>query len=90
MAEKVYTFRAIIESDEPSGYHGYVPSLPGCHTNGETIEEAKENLKDAIIGYLEVALKHNDPIPQDVGIELIQSVTIDKLESKPKIKVAYA
>jgi predicted RNase H-like HicB family nuclease len=47
-------FRAVIEKDEEVG--GYVvscPSLPGCLSQGETIEEALENLKEAIQACLE-------------------------------------
>ena len=43
-----YIFRIIIEPDEPNGYHGFVPLLKGVHTCGETIEEVKENLNEAI------------------------------------------
>ena len=85
MDGKFYTFRTLIERDT-AGYHGYVPSLPGCHTRGKTIEETKRNLKDAITGYLEVAFRYGDPIPQDEGLEFIQSVTVErrKIVSRPK------
>jgi len=76
MAEKIYTFRAMIEPDEP-GYHGYVPALPGCHTCGDTIEETKENLKDAILGIIETMLDHNVPIPEDHFIEVLQTVELE-------------
>lgn len=36
------------------GYDLHVPSLPGCHSQGETEEEALENIKDAIETYLEM------------------------------------
>ena len=45
---KIFSFRTIIEPDDPRGYHGFVPLLKGLHTSGETIEEVKKNLKDAI------------------------------------------
>jgi len=35
------------------GYDVHVPSLPGCHSQGETLREALENIKDAIKTYLE-------------------------------------
>jgi len=37
---KSYSFRTIIEKDGKQ-YHGFVPSLLGCHTYGKTIEETK-------------------------------------------------
>lgn len=47
-----YTFRTIIEKDGKF-FHGYVPTLLGCHTFDTTIEETQKNLKDAIKVYLE-------------------------------------
>jgi predicted RNase H-like HicB family nuclease len=45
-------------------YQGYVvdvPQLPGCMSQGKTIEEATTNVKDAISGYLAVLDKHRSP-----------------------------
>ncbi|HHT9144922.1 MAG: type II toxin-antitoxin system HicB family antitoxin [Candidatus Brocadiaceae bacterium] len=36
------------------GYDAHCPILPGCHSQGDTVEEALENIKDAIITYLEM------------------------------------
>lgn len=36
------------------GYDAHVPALPGCHSQGETLKEALENIKDAILTYLEM------------------------------------
>jgi len=48
-------FQVIIQKDhEDGGYNISCPALPGCHSQGETIEEALENIKDAIIGCVEV------------------------------------
>lgn len=47
-------FKIVIEEDQEDG--GYVvscPSLPGCHSQGDTVEEAIENIKEAIELYLE-------------------------------------
>jgi len=41
----------------------FVPSLPGCHTQGETLEEAERNVKEAIGLYLESLSAHGEPIP---------------------------
>jgi len=41
MIKNPYTFRVIIEPDEPSGYHGFVPLLSSLHTYGKTISEVK-------------------------------------------------
>ncbi len=41
-------YRVIIEKGEDSGYIVHCPAIPGCHSQGNTIEEAIENIKDAI------------------------------------------
>ncbi|MEK7543258.1 MAG: type II toxin-antitoxin system HicB family antitoxin [Patescibacteria group bacterium] len=69
------TYRTIIVKDG-RGYHGYVPSLPGCHTDGMTIEETQKNLKEAMEGWLLTRLSHQWPIPEDTLIESLQTITI--------------
>jgi len=46
-------FDVIIEQDEDGVYVAHVPELPGCHTQGESISEVLENIKEAIVLYLE-------------------------------------
>ena len=41
-------FTAIYEKAEEGGYIGYVAELPGANTQGETLDETRENLKDAV------------------------------------------
>lgn len=65
MNSKSFTFRTVIEPDDPSGYHGYVPALPGVHTCGKTIEEVKINLRDAITCHVGGLIKAGEEIPQD-------------------------
>ncbi len=45
--------KVILEPSEEGGYTVYVPSLPGCVSEGETIEEALQNIREAIMLYLE-------------------------------------
>ena len=46
-------YKVIIEPDKESGgYVAYCPTLRGCVSEGETIEEALENIKKAMRGYL--------------------------------------
>ena len=75
---KTYTYRSIIEPDDPKGYHGYVPALRGVHTGGETIREVKKNLQDAIRCHIEGLIKDGLPVPEeDETIEVIQTVVVD-------------
>ncbi len=47
-------FKVILEEAEEGGYVVYVPSLPGCVSQGETREEAIENIREAIEVYLDI------------------------------------
>jgi predicted RNase H-like HicB family nuclease len=47
-------FKVVLEEAEEGGYVVYVPSLPGCVSQGETKEEALENIKEAIEVYLDI------------------------------------
>ncbi|MFA6549254.1 MAG: type II toxin-antitoxin system HicB family antitoxin [Candidatus Margulisiibacteriota bacterium] len=60
-----YNFTIIYETEEEGGYHAFCPTLPGCHTFGSTIEEARKNLKEAIGAYLESLLKDGEDIPEE-------------------------
>jgi len=76
----LYIFRIIIEPDEPSGYHGFVPLLRGLHTQGETIAEVKKNLKEAIICHVQGLLKDNERIPAEgEALEMIASISSKEL-----------
>ena len=60
-------FRVVLEPDFESG--GFVvscPSLPGCHSRGETREEVLGNIREAITAYLESLKKRNQLIPLTV------------------------
>ena len=46
-------FTAVYEKADEGGYIAYVAELPGANTQGETIEEARENLKEAVALLLE-------------------------------------
>ena len=45
--------KAIIHEAEEGGFWAEVPALPGCSTQGETVEELTDNLKEAITLWLE-------------------------------------
>jgi len=77
---RIYTYRVIIEPDERNTFHGYVPSLPGCHTWGETIEETKKNLKDAIRAYIASLIADKEPVPKEVGLEFFETVSEKELK----------
>lgn len=51
--KRVYGFNVTILGDETGGYVALVPTLSGCHTQGDSIDEVLKNIKEAIELYLE-------------------------------------
>jgi len=49
------TINAIIHEAEEGGYWAEVPSLPGCFTQAESLDELRGNLKEAVHGWMEAA-----------------------------------
>ncbi|MCK5061574.1 type II toxin-antitoxin system HicB family antitoxin [Candidatus Parcubacteria bacterium] len=77
---KYYTFRTIIEPDDPRGYHGFVPILPGLHTSGKTIKEVKKNLKEAITCHIQGLIKDDEIVPREENaIEMVQTISEKEL-----------
>ena len=60
-------FRIILNPELEGGFTVIVPSLPGCVTWGETIEEAKNMAAEAISLYLEDLEANGEEIPNDVN-----------------------
>ncbi len=83
MKTAILTYRTIIQKDGKY-YHGYVPALRGCHTQGITIEETRKNLREAITGYLASLKKHNEPIPQEEGLESFETFDLRRLFPREK------
>jgi antitoxin HicB len=50
---------------EDGGYSVAVPALPGCHTQGETLDEALANAREAIRLYLDDVTAAGEPIPEE-------------------------
>ena len=65
MNSKTLQYTIVIQAAEEGGYIAFAPSLPGCMTQGETLDEAKENIIDAIAAYLEVLKEDGDKIPME-------------------------
>jgi predicted RNase H-like HicB family nuclease len=64
MVAQSYTFSVVLEPDDDAGgFAVHIPALPGCHTQGDTREEALAMAQDAITVYIESLLTHNEPIP---------------------------
>ncbi|MCD6246863.1 MAG: type II toxin-antitoxin system HicB family antitoxin [Candidatus Diapherotrites archaeon] len=50
-------FDVIVIQDSSGGFIGFVPELPGCHTQGDTLDELMENIKEAAELYIETLSK---------------------------------
>lgn len=61
-------YTIILEAEEEGGFHVWCPALKGCHSQGETQEEALENIQEAMAAYLESLQDGRLPIPEDVTV----------------------
>lgn len=65
---RVLNYRIFLRKEPEGGYTVTVPSLPGCITYGETIEEAVRMAKEAIELYIETLVSHGEDIPIEDSI----------------------
>ncbi len=79
MDTKNITIEIVIEKEpENEGYYAYSPSLPGCFSNGSTIEETRQNMKESIELYLEsrkelglpMLIKTDQIVVEEMSIEV--------------------
>jgi predicted RNase H-like HicB family nuclease len=54
----------LIEEDETGGFVASVPGLPGCLSQGETLDEAVANIEEALALYIEVITERGRPLPE--------------------------
>jgi predicted RNase H-like HicB family nuclease len=65
-------FRVLIEQDEDGVFVAECPTLPGCISQGKTRQEAVDNIKDAIAGYLQSLKQHGEAIPPPIAEEIVE------------------
>ena len=61
-------FTVVLEKDEDGIYVATVPALPGCISDGSTVEGAMANIKEAIQGFIEDMIADGEAIPHDIDI----------------------
>jgi antitoxin HicB len=66
--QKLLSYTVFFEPAPEGGYTVTIPALPGCVTEGDTLEEAREMAIDAIKCYYESLLKDGEPLPVDVEL----------------------
>ena len=66
----------LIPDPQESGYTVTVPTLPGCVTEGDTVDEALANARDAIRLYLEDVAASGEKIPEEHAAPLLEAVQV--------------
>ena len=67
-------YRVVLEKGEDFGYVVHCPAIPGCHSQGNTMEEAIENIKDAIRGCLSAL--DEEVMPKNTERIAVMEVTV--------------
>jgi len=65
-------FRIVVEPDTDGVFVASCPSLPGCHSQGRTRDEARSNIREAIALYLESLREHDEPIPPGISEDVVE------------------
>jgi len=63
-------YNIVIEPGEDGWFVVTVPALPGCITQGKTVEEAEANAKEAIEAYLESLIRHKKRVPDQARVSI--------------------
>ena len=62
-------YAVVVHEDPEGGFWGEVPALPGCYSQGETVQELMANIREAISGVLAV-MREQGQLP-DSGIQIL-------------------
>jgi len=76
-------FTVILEPEEDGGYSIHCPALPGCSSQGDSLEEALDNIKEAILGVLKARQEEAMSIPREtpeIVTEEIRQILADRAE----------
>ncbi len=61
----IYNYTVIFEQEQDGGYHVFCPILKGCHSQGDSFEDALANITEAMELYLDSLLADEEPIPEE-------------------------
>jgi len=74
---RFFNFQVVIEKEaEDEGFHAWSPTLPGCFSNGRTIEDARRNMREAVTQHVASLLAHSHPVPQDERLVHVEELAI--------------
>lgn len=74
--ETILNYTVIFEPAEEGGYAVHVPALRGCHTQGETLDEAYAMAQDAIGLYISCLQKDHEEIPIESANSIIGKIPV--------------
>ncbi len=58
-----HRYTVILEREAEGGFHVFCPALRGCHSQGDTLDEAVQNMREAMEVYLESLSAHGEKLP---------------------------
>lgn len=70
-----YNFTIVIEPDDDA-FHAFVPALPGCHSFGNTVDEARARIAEAIELHIESMIDDGEPVPVEPEPLLITRLSV--------------
>jgi predicted RNase H-like HicB family nuclease len=59
-------YAVVIEQANDGSFSAYVPDLPGCVACGDSVDEVKQSIREAVILHIESLREHGDPVPPPV------------------------
>ncbi len=69
-------YSVIVHQAEEGGFWMEVPALPGCYSQGESVEDALQNVREAIALYLETLRDEGHDVPRDADVVYQVSVAV--------------
>ncbi|HEY1340059.1 MAG TPA: type II toxin-antitoxin system HicB family antitoxin [Bryobacteraceae bacterium] len=69
------TYTVVLERESDGGYVATVPALPGCVSQGDTREEALQNIREAADLYVEDCIAAGDPVPTEAEKKYLELQT---------------
>ena len=70
------TYTIVVEPEETGGFMVSVPALPGCFTQGASLEECRKRAAEAIAVHIAGLEADGEPVPDEVGTPQLLRVTV--------------
>ena len=84
MSMEAFTFTVHIEPADEGGFVAYFPDLPGCQTQGESVDEILVSAKEALAGYIQASrengtfIPHDEPRSKQIGFEFPLTASVPR------------